>query len=205
MTEVPASVPFLEWGAAARPLPGETVCGDAYLVQPFSGGALVAAIDGLGHGGEAALASRTAFDVLQQHAQEPLASLFRRCHEALRSTRGAVISLASFHVSDDTMEWLGIGNVEGLLLRASPDAERAAENIMLHAGLPGMYLPGLRSSVVSLSPGDTLILTTDGIRNDFPRKLVLCNRPQQIADHIVARYAKDSDDALVLVARYLGR
>jgi negative regulator of sigma-B (phosphoserine phosphatase) len=196
---------WLEWGVACRPLPGQSVCGDVAVVRPFDRGVLTAAIDGLGHGAEAARASRTAADLLEQHPGEPLAALFRRCHEALRTTRGAVISLASFHGDTRSLEWVGVGNVEGLLLRAHADqGQKTAENIMLHAGLLGMNLPGIRPAVVPLLPGDTLILTTDGIRNDFPRKLVLSDRPQQVADRICARHAKDNDDALVLVVRYLG-
>lgn len=35
-------------------------------------------------------------------------------------------------------------------------------------------------------------------------RLNVHDRPQQIADHILARFGKVTDDALVLVARYLG-
>src|SRR5438876_387121 len=34
--------PFIEWGVATQPIPGETVCGDLHLVKPFAYGALVA-------------------------------------------------------------------------------------------------------------------------------------------------------------------
>jgi hypothetical protein len=125
-----------------------------------------------------------------------------RCHAALRTTRGAVISLACFRAAG--LEWVGVGNVEGLLLRAGHGLEPAGESIMLHSGLVGMTLPALRPSLARLAPGDTLILTTDGIRNDFPRRLVLFDRPQQAAERICGRYAKGTDDALVLVVRYLG-
>lgn len=202
MTEEASSGVRLEWGAASQTLRGETVCGDAWLVQPFAGGTLAAAIDGLGHGEEAAYASGTARALLQEHPHEPLAALFRRCHAALLTTRGAVISLACFRAAG--LEWVGVGNVEGLLLRGGQGLEPASESIMLHSGLVGMNLPTLHLSLSALAPGDTLILTTDGIRNDFPRRLVLSDRPQQAAERICARYAKGTDDALVLVVRYLG-
>ena len=208
MTEEASSVPFLEWGVASKPLAGQSESGDQYVLERFAEGALLGVIDGLGHGDEAARAARTAVSLLRQHPQDPLVTLLRRCHEALKQTRGAVISLASFHVPDNTMTWLGVGNVEGVLLRTErteSGQRRANENIMLYAGLLGMQLPNVRPSVVPLAPGDTLILTTDGIRNDFTRQLVLSDRPQQIADRICTRFAKGTDDALVLVARYMGR
>jgi hypothetical protein len=52
--------------------------------------------------------------------------------------------------------------------------------------------------------GDTLVLATDGIRASFAEELSLRDPPQQIADHILARFGKDTDDALVLVARFVG-
>jgi hypothetical protein len=52
--------------------------------------------------------------------------------------------------------------------------------------------------------GDTLIFATDGIREGFTEGLALSDPPQQLADRILARYTKGTDDALVLVARHAG-
>jgi serine/threonine protein phosphatase PrpC len=51
--------------------------------------------------------------------------------------------------------------------------------------------------------GDTLILVTDGVHNNFSDGVSVSDRPQLIADRILAEFSKGSDDALVLVARYL--
>ena len=57
----------------------------------------------------------------------------------------------------------------------------------------------------SIMRGDTLILATDGIRSDFLGALLpQGDPPQALADHILARWSKQTDDALVLVVRYLG-
>src|ERR1041385_8722514 len=105
--------------------------------MPFDGGALVAAIDGLGHGPEAALAARSAADALEHYAREPVVQLLGRCHESLRGTRGAVITLASFSVATGKMSWAGVGNIEGTLLRAEPGEGRVRESVMLVGGVPG--------------------------------------------------------------------
>jgi len=198
--------PFLDWGFAAAPLSGETMSGDLHLVQPFAdgGGVLVGAVDGLGHGEEAAMAARRAVDTLQAFAHESVIALIRRCHEALHRTRGVVMSLASFNGQDDTMTWLGVGNVEGMLLRAEPGVGPAAarETIILRGGVVGYELPQLRATVVPIAPGDTLIFTTDGIRAGFEVGLPPTDPPQRLADQILARHATGTDDALVLVARY---
>ncbi len=49
-------ISWLEWGAASLVRPGDSESGDEHLVQFFPSGVLVAAVDGVGHGQEAAAA-----------------------------------------------------------------------------------------------------------------------------------------------------
>jgi len=195
--------PCIEWGVAARPLPGQTASGDLHLVKPLSKGVLLAAVDGLGHGDEATVAAQLAVTTLERNAEEPILSLFNRCHEALRQTRGVVLTLASLHPREATLSWLGVGNVEGRLLRADPKTNPQSESVLLRGGVVGYQLPALRTSVEPISPGDLLIFATDGIRAGFAQGLALGDPPQQIADGILARHLKGNDDALVLVARII--
>lgn len=194
--------PVVEWGWAGFAL--EQDSGDAHVVADFPGGVLVGVIDGLGHGWEAAQAAREAVSVLEQHAGEPLVELVQLCHEALRKTRGAVMSLASFDAGGSAMTWTGVGNVEALLLRADRTASPAREAVHQRGGVVGYQLPQLRASSLPVSPGDTLVLASDGIRSSFATDLRLYESPQHMADSILARHARGSDDALVVVARYLG-
>jgi negative regulator of sigma-B (phosphoserine phosphatase) len=206
MMVAPVSAPasaVAEWGVAARAIPGEVEAGDLHVVAPFADGVLVAAIDGLGHGPEAAEAARAAAAVLQAHAGESVAALVERCHVALRRTRGAVLSLASFRATTGMMTWLGIGNIEGVVFRADPSARPPREAILLRSGVVGYQLPPLREATLSVSAGDTLIFATDGIRHDFAGAPPGGRPPQTVADDIIARYGKTTDDALVLVVRYL--
>ena len=108
----------IEWAVAELAQPGQSESGDRHLVLPTPDGGLVAVVDGLGHGAEAASAAKVAVRALERGGDRPLAQLFRDCHQSLIGTRGAVISAASFSVPDQTMTWLGVGNVEGRLLRA---------------------------------------------------------------------------------------
>jgi hypothetical protein len=203
MTTDRSSPPLLEWGVASLALPGETVSGDMHLVEPFEHGALVAAVDGLGHGEEAAAAAALAIATLRAHPEESILTLLQRCHKALRETpRGVALTLASFNASAGTITWLGVGNVEGALLHAG--AKTGRDDLLLYRGVVGSHMPLLRASVVPVAAGDTLVLATDGIRGGFTERLVLEDSPQHIADGILARHATGKDDALVLVARYLG-
>src|SRR5262249_20470048 len=113
------SPPLLEWGVAARAHPGQTVSGDLPLVEPFPGGVLVAALDGVGHGEAAASVARLTVATLRQHAREPIVALLQRCHDTLRETRGVMLTLVSLDAVKRTITWVGVGSVEGVLLHAA--------------------------------------------------------------------------------------
>lgn len=200
-----AAQSLIEWGVAQIALEGETVSGDRHVVTPFPNGVLLGVVDGLGHGAEAAAAAEIAVATLAANAHEPVISLLERCHDALRGTRGAALSLASCNVAYHTMTWLGVGNVEGVLVRADKHAVPHQENVMLFPGVAGHQLPLLRAVVNPVNTDDLLFLFTDGIRRDFLYEPPIPGHsPQRMADRICAKYGKGTDDALILVARYAG-
>jgi serine phosphatase RsbU (regulator of sigma subunit) len=193
----------LEWSVAALPLPGEDRLGDRALVAFADGRTLLGAIDGLGHGAEAAAAADAAIKVLEHSVGQDVVSAVRKCHFALRSTRGAAISLASFDRRHRTMTWLGIGNIEARLLRGAQPAP-PAESLLLHGGVVGHDLPQLIPRTMPVTRGDVLIFATDGIDRRFGDFLIPSGTCREIADRILQRYSDGHDDALVLVARCLG-
>jgi serine/threonine protein phosphatase PrpC len=167
--------------------------------------ALVALIDGLGHGAEAKAAARVAADILTQEALLPLAELMSTCHEGLRGTRGVVMTVARFDVMCDAVEWCGVGNVEGVLLHTDPAAPVAREALITRGGVVGYRLPPLKICNARIWPGDLLVLASDGLRSGFSDMLQCDSQPESLANDLLARYGKGSDDALVLVVRYTGR
>lgn len=195
--------PFIECGVAARALSGQNESGDLHATVHFDRGAVVAVVDGLGHGAEAAAAARLATAILESNARESVIALMRLCHEKLKATRGVVMSVASFNPSDSTVTWLGVGNVEGVLLHRDSYGTLTQEVLPLRSGVIGDQLPSLVASIVPVVKGDTLIFTTDGIRLGFVENLKP-DTAQATADAILASFARGTDDALVLVARYVG-
>jgi negative regulator of sigma-B (phosphoserine phosphatase) len=174
------------------------------MVQSAADGALFAVVDGAGHGVEAAAAARAAADILEAHADESPVSLVLRCHEELRATRGAAMTLAFLNLRDRTLTWLGVGNVEAVLFHASTHDNQTAERVLLRSGLVGYRLPArLRAEVIPLKHQDTLIMATDGIAPEFAEGLAPEGHPQHLAERILARHGSGRDDALVAVARYL--
>lgn len=191
---------LIEWHAAGRPLPGEVAFGDHHVVEPFEKGILAAVIDGLGHGPEAAVAAETAAAVVKEHPAEDVVSLLCRCDEALRKTRGAVMSVASFDGRRNTMCWAGVGNVEGVLIGSNG----IHETLMSRSGIVGCSFADPPVRVLNVRQGDLLILATDGIGDGFREDHRVIDSTEQIASGILEHHAKETDDALVLVVRYLG-
>ena len=194
--------PIIEWGWAGHALEGAS--GDHHVVVSFPGGVLVALLDGLGHGPEAAAACLAAVPILEAHASHPVDSLIQRCHDGLNKTRGAVMSIASFRSHDSSMTWIGVGNVGAVLLRKRKTTTHRDHAIGTRGGVVGYQLPPLRAETLSLFPGDTLIMATDGIRDAFTTGIAFDHSPQEIAESILVRFAKPSDDAHVVVVRYAG-
>lgn len=191
-----------EWGVASRPLPGEAFSGDMHIVLKTPGGILAAVVDGLGHGDEATIAAKAAIDILKKYPEDSVISLVQRCHRALKATRGAVMTLVSFNAADDSVMAVGIGNVEAVLVRSDPFAEPPQETLLLRAGLVGYRLPAMHASVFPISPGDVMIFTTDGIRNDFTKRLNLAETLSSMTERILKDNFRGNDDALVLAVRY---
>src|SRR2546427_3561009 len=100
-----------EGGVASRPSRGESGWGDLPLVKALRGGVRLAAVDGLGHGPEAAAAATTAVAVLQNHADEPLPALVTRSHDAMKDARGVVMTVPRLG-HEGQLTWLGVVNVE---------------------------------------------------------------------------------------------
>jgi serine phosphatase RsbU (regulator of sigma subunit) len=196
---------LVHWGVATLALAGQAESGDLHLVAPVANGVLVAVVDGLGHGEEAAAAAKLAVQTLEQFADEPPLSLVQRCHAALKGTRGVVMSLACFDAHRGTMTWLGVGNVEGLVHHAHWAERSARAGLVTRGGIVGSELPPVQAAVVPVEAGDTLVFATDGIRSGFSDDVSVGEDPQRLADHLLSRYGKGTDDALVLVARYVGR
>ena len=160
-------------------------------------------IDGLGHGSEAALAAELAVQAIKEHTGSSLPALIQECHVALRRTRGVVMTLVLLDLKSVSLSWVGVGNVEALLIPAQEDARRQVP--VLPGGVVGHQLPKLRVSHHDLSPDDLIVLATDGIDRGFAERVIESEKPQQIADSLLKDCRKGNDDALVLVVRYLGR
>ncbi|TCJ95360.1 SpoIIE family protein phosphatase [Nocardia alba] len=194
----------MEWSTAGRALPGQDVSGDRALVLDTGAGVLFAVLDGLGHGAPAAEAAQRATAILTENCGEPLDVLMVLCHRAMVETRGAAVSLALIEPGE-TLQWLGVGNVDSRLLTLGPAGTELRATMLLTGGIVGYRLPShLQPQTLPIRPGDLLLMATDGIVAVGPESLDLAKSATAIAGDLLARDAKDTDDALVLAARFRG-
>lgn len=203
MTAAASEQPKLQWAVAGSALDGEA-SGDLQLVIPGASQSLVCVMDGLGHGPDAKLAAEECAASLTANFGVPIIDLVNRAHESLRATRGVAMTLGLIDHDAGRLEWVAIGNVEGLVLRQGLPRGTMLDAVVLRGGVVGYRLPPLKVSAVALAPNDLIVLATDGIKSGISDRLELSRGVQELADHIASRFTKGSDDALVLVVRYLG-
>jgi phosphoserine phosphatase RsbX len=183
--------------AAARPHPHESVSGDGWTAQTTAEGACrLALIDGLGHG---PLAQEAANKALQTLAVAPDLRPDRAlmlCHRALGGTRGAAVSIVWIDPGVSELTFAGIGNVEGRLWQ--PQGER---RLLAQRGIIGAVMPTIRPVIFSLADDWLLIMHSDGISDRFVSTVLLgWGGPlQPLADTILAKHSRASDDATVVL------
>jgi phosphoserine phosphatase RsbX len=196
----------IEWATAGRPLPGEHVSGD----QPIAIGidadaALFGVIDGLGHGPAAATAALRAVDMLNRaHTERPEVCV-QLCHRVLAGTRGVAMTLARVDFAAGTLTWTGVGNVSANLVAKDAAGIHVRSSARLAAGIVGYRIPEITpAQVVSLRAGDLIVIATDGITEDHLDHIDFAASATVIAEEILSKHAKESDDAMVLAARHRG-
>src|SRR5919204_112482 len=92
----------------------------------------------------------------------------------------------------------------GLGLRGAPSAPGEDRSLILDPGIVGEGAAPRHAATIPVERGDTLVFATDGVDRRFADSLVPVGAPQEIAQRILDEHGRSTDDALVLVARYLG-
>lgn len=196
----------IEWARAGRPLPSEYVSGDRGLAVDVDGeAALFGVVDGLGHGPEAATAALRAIEAVKRSSSERLEVLIQLCHRVLEGTRGVAMTLARVDFAANTLTWTGVGNVTADLVAKSATGVQIRSSARLTAGIVGYRIPEIRpAQVVSLKTGDLLVMSTDGIGEDYLDHIDFSASAVVIAEELLGKDAKETDDAMVLAARHRG-
>jgi anti-sigma regulatory factor (Ser/Thr protein kinase) len=173
-------------GSVCLPKPGESACGDGWLVRGERDRAVVMLVDGLGHGADAALAARAAAEAVAANLRRNAVELVDSVHGALRSTRGAAAALAVVKPRAGTGEFCGVGTIACL------------------ARL-GHQVRKLQDFAFPFPPRALLIMHSDGLTarwslDDYPG--LETREPALIAGVLYRDFSRGSDDASVIVARH---
>jgi serine phosphatase RsbU (regulator of sigma subunit) len=190
----------LEWTALGRGLVAEHISGDAHAVVATSYGALAVVVDALGHGHEAAQTARAGIAAIREAAESGLDDVILALDHSVRRMRGVVASLARIEAATSQMTWVGIGNVTGVAVRRRGPATAIPQR----GGVIGGPHIVPKAGHVALSRGDVIIFSTDGIRDGYSGDIVVEHDVSSIASDILTKHSRGTDDALVLVAKYLG-
>jgi hypothetical protein len=193
----------LEARAVCVPVAGERDCGDSWIIVDGRERTLVAVVDGLGHGMEAAVASSEAVRVIRERPDASPAVLVEAVHGALRSTRGAAIAIAEVRPAQGTLAFAGVGNVS-----AAIHGRSGPRNLASHNGTVGHVMRKVQQFEYEWPEKATLVLHTDGVntrwRLDGYPGLTLRD-PSLLAALLFRDAARGRDDATVVVAREVGR
>lgn len=202
----PAPATEVLLGGVCVPLASETVSGDAWGASVQADGMTLMAVDGLGHGPEAAKAAYAALDVLAATSsrsslasQPPPAQLMQSCHEALRPTRGAALAIATLDSNAGQLTFAGIGNIS-----ASIVIDGVRRQLMSHNGIVGHNIRKVQDLVFPCPAGATVILASDGLGTSWDLAAypgLLACAPAIVAAVLLRDYSRGRDDASVLVAR----
>lgn len=177
-----------------RPARGQKICGDTYRVV-CGRETIVALADGLGHGPAAAEASVAFCDYVARKANQSAEQILRGATSAISKTRGAAAALVRIDEQAGRLVFAGVGNIE---LQA---VSRVPMRPVCTPGIIGRPLRKVVAYTYELSPGDLLVLYSDGISSRVDLMEFRQLEPQQVADTILERHGKRHDDATVVVIK----
>jgi len=193
----------LALGAATRVYPGMEWNGDAFVLKQWDGHALVAVVDGLGHGQFAHRAAQAARRYVETHYDQPLPEVFRGVGRACRATRGVVMAIARFAFGPPPapirLSFASVGNIDARVYgRPEP------MHFVVRRGVLGGHAPNPVVLEQPWEPTAVLVLYSDGVStrwhwNDLAP--LLSQPASALAQGLLRAQAKGDDDATVVVVK----
>ena len=183
----------------ASALAGERVCGDSLAWDVTDERCAVLAVDGLGHGPEAADAANEATRIFAAHSGEAPGHIIVRLHDALKKTRGAAAAVAEIRPLAGTLTYAGVGNIAGSILSST-----LSRSLVSHNGTLGHVMPRAQEFKVEWPRDGILVMHSDGLHSrwDLTRYPgLLARQPALIAGVMLRDFRRERDDASVLVLK----
>ncbi len=186
-------------GGVNVPLPGQDVCGDAWVVRCHDRAVGAMVVDGLGHGPEAGKAATLAvMEFLRDHRRTPLQHL-EAADAALRATRGAAVGVAVIDLRQGEIAFGGVGNTVAIVMTGD-----ATQHLVSFGGIVGQRRVPSRQFSAPWSSESMLVAHSDGIATRWSLAAypgLAARHPSIIAGVLYRDFARGSDDASVLVIK----
>ena len=186
-------------GAICVPLRGESACGDAWKITAGPRSIAIMVVDGLGHGHGAAEASAVAVEIFPRIDHLPASAALARFDAAARGTRGMALSFAAIDEAARTVDFSGVGNVDG---RVVVDDTSRGSHLVPQNGIVGHTMPTVKLLNVPWPAGARLVMHSDGVSARWRLETYagLMNvHPALMAGVIFRDFARERDDATVIV------
>jgi hypothetical protein len=191
LTTRPPTAP--KWGCWWNSL--GTVCGDLWGFWSFDEADTFLISDGLGHGENAAEASRRAAESIEEKGDEPVDVHLKAIHKKLQTTRGAVLFLGRIPVESNNLEFCSIGNIFVKVIGGI-----TGKGLVSFNGTVGFGDPHIEVQSLSLDDVTQLVLHTDGVEpstSSFYSEPFRESSPVMNAARVLSAFGKGNDDALV--------
>lgn len=176
---------------------GEALSGDAWAIS--DDGDTFFVVDGLGHGIFAADAAKVAVEAFSKWQTLSPSLILEKIHAVMRSTRGAAGAIARIDRAQRRVSFAGIGNISCAII-----GDDRTQNMVSHNGTLGHQLRRLQQFEYSYTPGDLLLMQSDGVATQSKKGLpasLLSQHPMVIAPFIFSEQLRGRDDATILVNR----
>ena len=186
----------VDYFVAEKPL--ESVNGDTAFVDVEQEQMFLGIVDGAGHGPEAHSIAQACRAFLEENKSTELPALMQALHEKLRGTRGGVALIGKLDFEQLQLRYVGVGNIAlrkfGVVMKREITQE----------GVIGYQIRTPQEKMLQLSPGDVVVMHTDGITSqfdigDYPQ--ILKDDAKTIGNKVIEKFCKNNDDATCLVIR----
>lgn len=176
-----------------RPYPGLSSSGDLVVVRQAPSCTMLAVIDVLGHGPDAAEVAVLAGEYLGlADMDEGVEAWMQGLHEALARTRGAAAGLGRAEAG--ALQVTIVGNVEVRCIGTRV-------GVIATPGIVGRRMRRLRSFTFPMQHGDRLAMHSDGLRHlDLAGTRALSLEPA--CDQLMHEFAVAVDDASLLLTDF---
>ena len=189
------------WGVVGRPMPRETVSGDAWRIQEQEGLLAILMADGLGHGPDASAAAELAGDVFDRQPFAAVSGLLNDAHDVMRGSRGGAVAYAQADARRGSLSFAGVGNISGSLRSA---ADGTSRGLFSHNGTVGVQVRKVQTFDYEYPHNALLILHSDGLQSRWSLDAYpgLAQRHPGVIAGVLARdFDRGRDDVTVAVIR----